>query len=461
MNQNDAYKLLHDGSLALARAERQGIRIDTEYCQKKKQHLERKISRLETKFKGSKFFKHWQHSTHNKVNIHSTAQLGNFLYKVKKLEPPYTTATGKGSADEEALQMLNIPELNQLLQIRKLLKIKDTYLEAFTREQVDGYIHPSFNLHLVRTFRSSANSPNFQNIPKRDKEAMQTIRRGMFPRLGHQLMEVDFSGMEFNINACYSQDPVMIDYCKNPESDPHGDIAQKAFLLDEFDKTKPDHKTLRAAAKNGFVFPVLYGSYYKNCAINLACQWGGLPEKGKWKKGMGIGLNGGHLSDHLIANGIRNLDDFTNHMREIENEFFNTFAVHKKYMETTFDKYRKNGYIEMHTGFRCKGIMTRNNVLNYPVQGAAFHCLLWCFIRLDKIIQKKKWRTRLIGQIHDAIVLDVYPDELQEVAQTVRLVLTGDLPQNWTWINVPLRVDADLGEVDESWADLKPYELPK
>ncbi len=461
MDRITAYKLLHKGTLAFARAERQGIRINIEYCKKKKQHLARKINRSEEKFKLSKFYRHWMHSTGNRINIHSPPQLSHFLYNIKKLEPPYLTKTGKGAADEEALKMLNIPELNQLLEIRKLLKIKDTYLEGFIKEQVNGYIHPSFNLHLVRTFRSSSNAPNFQNIPKRDIEAMNTVRKALFPRPGHQLMEVDFSSLEVRIAACYHQDPTMLKYLRDPSTDMHRDMAQQIFIMDKIDKRIPSNKVLRDIAKGAFVFAQFYGDYYKNCAKNIAQRYCQLPDK-KWKKGRGLKIPGGYLSDHLIDKGIKSMADFTEHIKQIEDHFWSErFPVYQNWKERWWRNYQKKGYIEMFTGFRCSGIMKRNDAINYPVQGAAFHCLLWCFIQLDQIIQKEKLKTRLIGQVHDSIVIDLYPSELDKIALEVQSVLTRDLPRHWTWINVPLEVEADLGAVDKSWADLKPYELPK
>lgn len=456
---SDAYKLFHNGALAFARAERQGIRVDTDYIREKKQELTKQIREKEGSLKETNFYRHWAHRTKNgKPNIHSNSQLAYYLYKVKGYEPTKTTDTGKGATDEEALKELNVPELNQILEIRKLKKIRDTYLTSFERETVNGYMHPSFALHTVRSYRSSSFSPNFQNIPKRDEEAMQICRRAIFPRPGHQLLEVDYSGLEFNINACYSQDPAMIEYCKDPSSDPHADIAREAYFIEGFDKSIPSHKLLRSAAKNAFVFPELYGDYYKNCAIGLACKWGGL-KPGRWKKGQGIEFEDGHLSDHLIKNGIKSLDAYIDHIHKVEENFFKRFSEHKKYMEKTWDDYVKTGEVWLKTGFTCKGVMTKNKVLNYPVQGAAFHCLLWSFNELDRIMREEKWDTKLIGQIHDAIIPDVHPDELDHVAKTIRRVTCQDLPREWPWIVVPLDVDAELCPVDHSWAEKETYEI--
>jgi len=452
---SEAYQLFHDGTLVLAKAERQGIRIDMEYAEKKKKQLTYQIQLIEERFMSSNFYRHWKHSLgERKPNINSNPQLAKFLYVVKKIKPLTTTELGdQGSTDEDALIQLNIPELNDLLQLRKLKKVRDTYLESFIREQIDGFIHPDFNLHLVRTFRSSSSSPNFQNIPKRDKESMNVCRRALYPRLGHQIMEADFSGLEVRVAACYHQDPRMIQYIENPVTDMHRDMAQEIFLLDNFDKKNPDHKVLRYAAKNGFVFPQFYGDYYVACAYNLACKWGQLPN-GRWKPGQGIPLNGGTLSDHLLAHKITSLNKFTDHIQKIEKDFwYDRFPVYRKWKERQWIKYQRLGYTESLTGFIFQGVMGKNDVINYPIQGAAFHCLLWSLIQVDQYLSNKN--TAIIGQIHDSGVFDVHPDEFEEVTRTIKQTTCYDLSKAWDWIIVPMEIEIEAAQIDESWAEIK------
>lgn len=463
-NSYEAYRLFHDGTLALARAERQGIRIDVPYIVNKKQHLARKIVRLEEQFKDTTFYKEWQQSVKGKVNINSHLQLSNFIYNTKGFLKPKTTKNGSGATDEDTLKQLNIPELDILLQISKLKKVKDTYLDAFLREQVDGYMHPFFNLHTVVTYRSSSDSPNFQNIPIRDEEMGPICRKALYPRPGHQLVELDFKGIEVAIAACYHKDPTMIKYISDPTSDMHGDMASQIFKINPFDKNIPVNKTLRKAAKNGFVFPQFYGDYYKKCAINMACEWGKLPQ-GKWKPGQGIDMIGWepplhnyHLADHMINQKIKSLDDFTTHIQDIEEDFWNNrFPVYKQWKEDHYEEYQEKGYFDTKTGFRCSGFMEKNQVANYPVQGAAFHCLLWTFTQLDAIMVKENWDTRLIGQIHDSIILDVKPSQLEYVIKTAKHIAEVLLPEHWKWINVPLSIEVDVCGVDKPWADKKEY----
>lgn len=804
----EAYQLFHNGILALCRAEQQGIRVDIDYIKNKKEQLTRKIDRLETTFQDSKFYRHWEHSKKGKVNIYSNQQLSHFLYNVKKIAPPKETVSGQGATDEDALKSLDIPELNNLLKIRKLKKIRDTYLDAFLREQVDGYIHPFFNLHLVRTYRScvaegtpilvtrdfisnpkgipieqvkagdyvycfdnnlkpsiqkvlwagktghrevirihysvkggggkgyldvtpehkirlidgsyveaknltgdfrtekeskhlpkirvlsckrvadqlrftghlingnglfehrmiyekfigpltkedvihhkngnhldhsitnlkklilethsryhskrvseeikqirikalndnrwkikyktgfenknslalskytcykllciaggnivkvphdyesfkkylkfygidyfqvklrfdrngtyiwrkqlqklsklgratvssilginyykllklyklynlpierqwanqfgefkpgnhiitkiekikkivdvydleienfhnfianeicvhnSSDSPNFQNIPKRDEEAMLIVRKALYPRPGYQLLEVDFSGLEVRIAACYHKDSTMLKYIKDPTTDMHRDMAIQIFKLDDF--VKGTHDVLRQAAKNGFVFPEFYGDYYVNCASNMACGWLKLPN-GTWSAGQGIQINGVYASDHMISKGLSSLSKFEKHVKTIEDDFwFNRFKEYAEWKERWYKVYKKYGYIDLLTGFRCSGVMSKNEVINTPVQGAAFHCLLWSFIEMDRLLIEQKLDTKLIGQIHDSMILDVNPAELDTIVALVRRVTCIDLPKAWTWINVSLDVEIEMCAVDDSWAE--------
>lgn len=156
--QADAYNLIHNGILSFSKAEQAGIRVDVDYCQKKKDKLAKRIARAEEKLKKSDLVKDWKRRYGQKFNMNSDYQLGYMLYKVQGIEPPKTTPSGAGSTDEETLKQLNISDLNYILEIRKLKKIKDTYLDAFTREAVNGYIHPFFNLHTARTYRSSSSN---------------------------------------------------------------------------------------------------------------------------------------------------------------------------------------------------------------------------------------------------------------------------------------------------------------
>jgi len=230
-------------------------------------------------------------------------------------------------------------------------------------------------------------------------------------------------------------------------------MTRQIFLIDKFIKGEPTHDLLRSATKNGFTFPEFYGDYYKNCASILACNWGKLPT-GKWSKGQGVPFEKTYLSDHLINKGISSLNHFVEHIKKIEQDFWeNRFSEYAEWKERWWTIYKKYGYIDLLTGFRCSGYMGKNDCINYPVQGAAFHCNLWTFIQLDKEIINQNFDTRIVGQIHDSIILDVHPDELSKIIHIAKRISTVELPKEWRWIIVPLDIDMELCPIDGSWAE--------
>ena len=146
--------------------------------------------------------------------------------------------------------------------------------------------------------------------------------------------------------------------------------------------------------------------------------------------------------------------DYIDHVKNIEDDYWaNRFPEYKRWQNMAWSTYQKYGYISVATGFNCGGVMTRNKVFNYSVQGPAFHCLLWSLIEIDRIAIKENWDTKIIGQIHDAIVFDTNPDELDHVMEVVKRVTCEDLPDAWNWIITPLDIELDVFPVDGSWAD--------
>lgn len=451
---SEGYSLLHDGILALANAEQQGMTVDVSYLESKLSETEKKVNKLSKKLEKSKLIRRWKHIYGNKFNLSSDTQLAHMLFEVLKLKPLKLTDSGKGSTDAEVLRLYDMEELNVLLDIRKYDKAGGTFLKSLLREQVDGIIHPFFNLHRVITYRSSSDSPNFQNLPKRDKEIKKLVRDAIIPRKGNQLVELDFSQLEVSIAASYHKDPKMLDYLVHGK-DMHSDVAAQIFKIDNFDKHNPDHDILRKAAKNGFVFPQFYGDYYANNADTL-CQWVSLPHT-KWKRGKGVFE---WLSGHLIDKGLKSFNAFVEHIKSIESDFWgNRFPVYQKWKDKLVNKYKKTGKAKLHTGFTLNAIMGKNQLINAPVQGAAFHCLLWLFIEVDRISREENWNSRLIGQIHDAIVMDVDPNELEMVLKRVKELATVTLPNEWTWINAPLKIEAEVAPVDAPWSDVEEYPL--
>jgi len=98
--------------------------------------------------------------------------------------------------------------------------------------------------------------------------------------------------------------------------------------------------------------------------------------------------------------------------------------------------------------------MDKKQVCNYPGQGSAFHVLLRSFILMDELITKERLNSRLIGQIHDSMVLSVDPDEKDHIIKSIKRITTEQVPSEWPWIIVPLSVELKVGKVDGPWSEM-------
>jgi DNA polymerase I-like protein with 3'-5' exonuclease and polymerase domains len=459
----DAYRLLQEGAEALAVVERQGIVIDVAYCREKIQWLDEKMSQAERRLSRTDLAKAWIARYGSKVNYDSGPQLQSVLYADLYIAPFKQTQTGEGgSIDEESLRQVALPGIDNLLQKRRYKKMRD-FLAGFIRYQVDGILHPSFLLHTVSTFRSSSSSPNMQNVPKRDKEAMEICRRAIVPRKGYGILEVDFSGLEVNISQTYAKDPEMMRYLNDPKSDMHADTAFDLFKLQKYGSVaklksvKNFSSVLRQSAKNGFVFPEFYGDFYEPCAFNVAFQWCKLPRTGSWNEDDGVEFGEKPIGAHMREVGFTSLEDFTQHVKTVEDSFWNRrFRTYGQWRKDWFAEYQRTGTFNMHTGFRVSGLLGKNMVVNYPIQGAAFHVLLSTLIKL--VYRLRGFRSKVIGEIHDSVLVDYHPDEFHEVVELCHRIATVEVASEWKWINVPLRVETQTSEIDGNWAEMRVVE---
>jgi len=279
----------------------------------------------------------------------------------------------------------------------------------------------------------------------------------MIPSKGHQFLELDYKSLEVMVAATYHKDPTMLKYLTDPKSDMHRDMAQQIFKIPKFKKKNKTHGIIRSATKNGFVFPEFYGDYYKNCAISLtSSKWLNLPQKGKWHKSQGIKFEDSYIAKHLIKKGVGSFEAFEKHLQRIETDFWkNRFPVYANWKDEVWSKYQKNGYFTNHTGFIFTGVMNKKDVTNYPVQSSAFHILLWSFYYLNKALKREGLKSRIVGQVHDSILIDLKPKELDRVIKIAQCVMENDVRQHWKWINVPLKIEAEISKVDGSLAEME------
>jgi DNA polymerase-1 len=451
----DAYELFHKGTLALQKCEQNGMRVDVPYMESMKVKLTKRINKAKRDIQKTELGRLGKKEYGEYFNIGSTDHLSKILFQKMGLKSTRFTKTGKPSLDEASMEALKVDGIPEILKIRKLEKLRDVYLGGFLREQVDGIVHPFFNLSLVTTYRSSSDSPNFQNIPKRDPKSMAIIRRAILPTEGNMLFEADISGVEVTTALCYHKDSNMFKYLTTEGSDMHGDVCSDIFKI-KYNPENKEHKYMRSATKNGFVFPQFYGDYYANNAKGLS-EWMELPHK-SWG-GENVGKFG--IGSYLSSKGIKSYKSFENHIKDIEYDFWNNrFSEYGRWKKRWVKLYEKNGYVESFTGFRYSGIMERNKIINYPVQGAAFHCLLWILIRVSEILEERGFKTKIIGQIHDAIIFDVYPPELEELGHIISHTTSVALTKAWPWLIIPLKMEGELCGINESWDKKVDYQLP-
>lgn len=461
----DAYKLMHEGILALSQVEENGMRVDTEYLAQKMKDTKEAIQQMEHDIKQDEVFKVWKKRFKNKTKLDSGDQLGKVLFETMGYTPKEFTSGGekgtpKPKTDIAALEQLNIPFVKKYLAIKKLKKARNTYLKGIQRETVDGIIHPVFNLHIARTWRSSSDNPNFQNFPIRDPNMGELIRRCFIPRDGNHIIEIDYSGIEVHSAQWYHHDPVMLSYLCDKTKDMHRDVSQQCYKLPDSEMSPQDKedakriKKIRFWGKNGFVFPQFYGDWYMSCASYM---WNAITREKL------VTRDGTSLKKWLRKKGITRLGQvnskippmpgtFIAHIKEVEFDFWNRrFKVYKQWKDSWWEEYQRTGQVQTLTGFVFDGLYDRKKIINYPIQGTAFHCLLWSLIRLQKLLMKKRMKSLIIGQIHDSIVADVPAKEKDDYLELANRVMTVDIKKHWNWITTPIEVEAEVTPLNRSW----------
>lgn len=456
----EALDLLHQGATVLAEIECNGMCIDTDYLEKTIRRTERRVARMEADLESTDVVKEWRKRFRSKTNIDSGDQLATVLFSLMGYKSPKKTESDeKESTDEESLKSLRIPFVDQYLAYKKLKKALDTNLSGIHREVVDGKIHPFFNLHTVRTYRSSSDSINFQNQPNRDPDIMKLIRSAFVARQNRQIIEVDLSGAEVRVAACYNKDPRLLDYINDPTTDMHRDTAADLFFLSPDEMTKQ----IRSIAKGAFVFAEFYGAWYISCAQRM--WWSVLDPSIKTAKGVS-------LQEHMASKGIRELGELNYHERpapgtfeavvqKAENVLWKErFVVYDQWRRDWYADYQEKGWFSTYTGFVCNGYMSRKQVISYPIQGSLFHCLLWSLIRLVSIeLKKRKMETLIVGQIHDSIVADGPPSEVADFVVLCQRVMVKLLSRQYAWLVTPMAIESEICPVGGSWSDKKKYEV--
>jgi DNA polymerase I-like protein with 3'-5' exonuclease and polymerase domains len=181
-----------------------------------------------------------------------------------------------------------------------------------------------------------------------------------------------------------------------------------------------------------------------------------------WENCLHLTLADGSITveQHLQNIGISTYDKFIEHLAEVERKFwYERFAEYKAWKDNIQLVFQKQGFIESFLGFRYTGYLSYNEVSNYAIQGTAFHCLLWTLIELVKLSKIEKWKSKVMGQIHDSIVMDLYPPEQEHVIKSLMEIGTKKIREKFDWIIVPLDMEIELTGIDEPWCEKKEIQL--
>ena len=438
----EAYKLFHDGVLAFSDIQANGIRIDEEYYERENKKITYEIKELKEKLKNSKEAKQFRKKRGKELDVASNKDLGELFYEVLGLEAQLT-AKENYRVDEDALSSIKIPFVKTLMELRKKEKAKGTYFSQITREVCGGFIYPFYDLHIPRSGRSSSSMPNWQNIPSHDPEIGKLIRSGVFPSKGNKLVEIDFSNIEVRVAAMYTKDPTLVAEVTSDDADMHRDTALDIWMipLDEL------NKDVRYLSK-GVNFGLFYGATYKKVSETL------------WK-GVNTKINSRiTLKQHIRNKGIKNYLAFEDHCQEFVDYFWNErFKEYQRWKDKVNTLYRKQGWIENYFGFRFVGYMSDRVVSNYPIQSTAFHILLDSLIRIINRAKEEGWKSKIVGQIHDSILIDLVPEEEDYVLKTCLYEMSEHSRELYDWITVPIPANVEITEIDQPWSMKKEIEI--
>ena len=349
-------------------------------------------------------------------NVNSSQQLGRILFE--KLDLPVQKKTKKKtgySTDVEVLTKLarshELPAL--VLRHRTLAKLKSTYADALLEmiHAETGRIHTSFNQTVAATGRLSSSDPNLQNIPIRTEEGRE-IRKAFVPREGWTFLSADYSQIELRILAHCSEDPILIQAFKDDE-DIHTRTAAEVFQV--FPQMISDDLRRQAKAIN---FGIIYGM----SAYGLARE---LEISNKMAQ---------TYIDHYFARyqGVKAFIDKT-----IET------AHDTRQTSTLLGRIRQLPDIAS-TNRNVRQFAERT-AINTPIQGTAADLIKLAMINVDRTLRKKRMKTTMLLSVHDEIIFEVPPEEIDDANALVREEMEG------VWdLAVPLKVNVACGQ---NWAE--------
>ena len=352
-----------------------------------------------------------------KFNINSPKQLGDVLFNKLNLPKPVKYGKGKTiSTAQDVLESLaaehEVPRL--VLDYRQLSKLKSTYVDALPLLcRAGNRLHTSFNQAGTATGRLSSNNPNLQNIPIRS-ELGREIRAAFIAEPGNLLLAADYSQIELRLLAHFSGDPLLVRAFMSG-GDVHKATASELFGVPLAEVTKEQ----RGAAKT-----VNFATIYGQREFSLAQQLG-IPQAQAKQ----------FIADYFAKySGVRQFIDQTLEQARRETR-----------VTTLFGRVRPIPDI-LSKNFNLRSFAERTAV-NTPLQGTAADLIKLAMIRIDRELRQRRLRARMLLQVHDELVFETPPDEVEPLRELVR----REMEQVYK-LRVPLVVDISVGA---NWRDAK------
>jgi DNA polymerase-1 len=395
-------------SRVLARMEMAGIQVDVNGLNRLGEEFQKRIEELVSNI---------YHLAGTEFNLNSPKQLGEILFD--KLGLPIIKKTKTGySTDAEVLEKLEPQHeiVRSILHYRQINKLQTTYIEGLSKvvHQNTSKIHTSYSQTIASTGRLSSIDPNLQNIPIRLEEGRR-IRQVFVPSESDwKMLAADYSQIELRVLAHISQDEKLIEAFTN-DMDIHTKTAMDVFGVDAL---KVD-SNMRRAAK----------------AVNFGIVYG--------------------ISDYGLS---QNLNITRKEAAQFIEQYFAVFKGVKNYMESIVKEAKKQGYVKtlMHrrrylpeinsSNFNLRSFAERT-AMNSPIQGTAADIIKIAMIRMAERIEKEGLKSRMLLQVHDELVFEVSPEELEQMQSIVPDVMENAIP-----LDVPLKVDVSFGD---TWYDAK------
>lgn len=389
----------------LANMEIQGIRVNKKILEEMGEEIKIKLE-LITKdiynYAGCEF------------NINSSKQLGEILFDKLKLPHAKKNKIGYVTDADTLKKLIDFPIVNKILEYRALAKLYSTYIEGIISTiREDNKIHTIYTQTLTRTGRLSSIEPNLQNIPMRS-EYGRLIRKAFLPENDSVILSADYSQIELRVFAHLSGVKDLIEAFKNNE-DIHTKTAMDIFKVPSLGVTKNMRRQAKAVN-----FGILYGISSYGLSEDL-----GIPVK---------------------------------EAKEFINKYFETYPGVKDYMNKEIADATKDGYVK--TIMNRKRIIEELNSSNYnvrsmgermalntPIQGSASDILKKAMVEIYDVFEKNNMKSKMLLQVHDELIFNVYNDEIDRVKKIVHDIMT-----NVFELSVPLEVDIETGN---NWYEAK------